>query len=72
MTSVDGISSHVNRCRPPPSPRESGQSVTRPQGRRIRERALCYLRAVHGVPVETQFLWMVGRGFSSQARVPGP
>ena len=33
---------------------------------------LCYLRGFHGVPVEMEFLWMVGRGFSSQARVPGP
>ena len=30
------------------------------------------LQRFHGVPVETQFLWMVGRGFSSQARLPGP
>ena len=30
------------------------------------------LERFHGVPVETQFLWMVDRGFSSQARLPGP
>jgi hypothetical protein len=29
-------------------------------------------RRFHGVSVETQVLWMVGRGFSSQARLPGP